>query len=218
MKELWEALIEENANANVSSDEKIPMKGNTFTYVNPGFAEVLNDFNKEAKEMSKENEKMEIENEKPKTEDKEIPKDKMVFASFVCEYTFNESNFDSYVDFLGIYSDPKKAEKICDECIMNWRPMYSYEPDPDNKILYKVKGEYFFDNELMRLTVRNMIILMVELDKFDIIMDKENLTSCRINHDVYIKILKMFNTFKDDKRKIVSKLERGIHCMLEAEK
>ena len=217
MKELLEALIEENTSSD--SDEKIPMKGNTFTYVNPGFAEVLNDLNKEAKEMSKENEKLEIENEKPKTEVyKAIPKDKMVFASFVCEYTFNENNSNSCVDFLGIYSDPKKAEKICDECIMNWRPMDSYEPDTDNKILYKVKGEYFFDNELMRLTVRNMIILMVELDKFDIIMDKENLTSCKINHDVYIKILKMFNTFKDDKRKIISKLERGIHCMLEAKK
>ena len=215
MKELLEALIEENTNVR---DEKIPMKGNTITYMNPGFAEVLNDLNKDTKEM-KENEKLEKENEKPKTEVyKAIPKDKMVFASFVCEYTFNENNSDSYVDFLGIYSDPKKAEKICDECIMNWRPMDSYEPDPDNKILYKVKGEYFFDNELMRLTVRNTIILMVELDKFDIIMDKENLTSCRINHDVYIKILKMFNTFKDDKRKIISKLERGIHCMLEAKK
>ena len=215
MKELLEALIEENANV---SDEKIPMKGNTFTYVNPGFAEVLNDLNKEANEM-KENEKLEKENEKPKTEVyKAIPKDKMVFASFVCEYTFHENNYNSNVDFLGIYTDPKKAEKICDECIMNWRPMDSYEPDPDNKILYKVKGEYFFDNEIMRLTVRNMIILMVELDKFDIIMNKENLSSCKINRDVYIKILKMFNTFKDDKRKIVSKLERNIHYMLEAEK
>ena len=216
MKELLEALIEENANV---SDEKIPMKGNTITYMNPGFAEVLNDLNKEAKEM-KEKEKMEIENEKPKTEvyNKAIPKDKMVFASFVCEYIFHEDNYNSNVDFLGIYSDPKKAEKICDECIMNWRPITTIEPEPDNKNLYKVKGEYFFDNELMRLTVRNMIILMVELDKFDIIMDKENLSSCKINRDVYIKILKMFNTFQDDKRKILSKLERGIHYMLEAEK
>ena len=217
MKELLEALIEENAN--VSSDEKIPMKGNTITYMNPGFTEILNDLNKEAKEMSKENEKMERENEKPKTEAyKAIPKDKMVFASFVCEYTFHENNYNSNVDFLGIYSDPKKAEKICDEYIMNWRPITVIEPEPDNKILYKVKGEYFFNNELMCLTIRNMIILMVELDKFDIIMDKENLTSCRINQDVYFKILKMFNTFKDDKRKIISKLERGIHCMLEAKK
>lgn len=214
MKELLETF-EENANV---SDEKIPMKGNTFTYINPEFAEVLNDLNKEANEM-KENEKLEKENEKPKTEVyKAIPKDKMVFASFVCEYTFHENNYNSNVDFLGIYTDPKKAEKICDECIMNWRPITVIEPEPDNKILYKVKGEYFFDNELMRLTVRNMIILMVELDKFDIIMDKENLSSCKINRDVYIKILKMFNTFKDDKRKIVSKLERGIHYMLEAEK
>ena len=215
MKELLEALIEENTNV---SDEKIPMKGNTFTYMNPGFVEVLNDLNKEAKEISKEKEKLEKENEKPKTEDKAIPKDKMVFASFVCEYTFNENNFNSNVDFLGIYTDPKKAEKIFDECFLNWRPITVIEPEPDNKILYKVKGEYFFDNELMRLTVRNMIILMVELDKFDIIMDKENLTSCKINRDVYIKILKTFNTFKDDKRKIVSKLERGIHHMLESEK
>lgn len=215
MKELLEALIEENANV---SDEKIPMKGNTFTYINPGFAEVLNDLNKEANEM-KENEKLEKENEKPKTEVyKAIPKDKMVFASFVCEYTFHENNHNSNVNFLGIYSDPKKAEKICDEYIMNWRPITVIEPEPDNKILYKVKGEYFFNNELMRLTIRNMIILMVELDKFDIIMDKENLSYCKINMDVYIKILKMFNTFKDDKRKIISTLERGIHYVLETEK
>ena len=206
MKDLLEALISENSN--VSSDDKIPMKGNTITYMNPGFTEILNDLNKEAKEMSKENEKMERENEKPKTEAyKAIPKDKMVFASFVCEYTFHENNYNSNVDFLGIYSDPKKAEKICDEYIMNWRPITVIEPEPDNKILYKVKGEYFFNNELMCLTIRNMIILMVELDKFDIIMDKENLSSCKINQDVYFKILKMFNTFKDDKRKIIKNIQ-----------
>ena len=86
MKELLEALIEENANV---SDEKIPMKGNTFTYMNPGFAEVLNDLNKEAKEksMEKENKKTEV--------FKGMPKDKVVFASFVCEHIFRgENNFD----------------------------------------------------------------------------------------------------------------------------
>ena len=92
MKELLEALIEENANVSSNDNEKMPMKGNTFTYVNPGFADVLNDLNKEAKEMSKENEKLEKENEKPKTEVfKAIPKDKMVFASFDFYYI---SNFD----------------------------------------------------------------------------------------------------------------------------
>ena len=198
MKELLEALIEENTNV---SDEKIPMKGNTFTYMNPGFAEVLNDLNKEAKEMSKENEKLEKENEKPKTEVyKAIPKDKMVFASFVCEYTFHENNYNSNVDFLGIYSDPKKAEKICDECIMNWRPMDSYEPDPDNKILYKVKGEYFFDNELMRLTVRDKIIFMVELDKFNI---DETLTYCNtIDQKMYEKIAELFKIYRHEHDKL----------------
>ena len=216
MKELLEVLIEENAKV---SDEKIPMKGNTITYMNPGFAEVLNDLNKEAKEMSKENEKMEIENEKPKTEVyKGMPKEKVVFASFVCEYTFHENNYNSNVDFLGIYTDPKKAEKICDEFAMaTWRPITAIEPD-DNKNLYKAKGEYYFDNEFMCLTMINRIILMVELDKFNS-MDKENLTYCKyINRDAYTKILKMFNAFKDDKRKILSKLERGIHYMLEDEK
>ena len=94
MKDLLEALISENSN--VSSDDKIPMKGNTITYMNPGFTEILNDLNKEAKEMSKENEKMERENEKPKTEAyKAIPKDKMVFASFVCESTKKQRNIKS---------------------------------------------------------------------------------------------------------------------------
>ena len=107
-----------------------------------------------------------MEKENKKTEVFKNAKNKVVFASFVCEHTFYEDKFSSNVDFLGI-SDAKKEEKIYDEYIMKWRPITVIEPD-DNKILYKVKGEYFFDNELMCLTVRDKIIFMVELDKFNI--------------------------------------------------
>ena len=201
MKELLEALIEENANV---SDEKIPMKGNTFTYMNPGFAEVLNDLNKEAKEksMEKENKKTEV--------FKGIPKDKVVFASFVCEHIFrDENNFDSYVEFLGIFTDPEKAEKACDESNKKgWIPITT-NITPENKIFYKIKGDYYFNNDLMFLTVKNRIVLAVELNNLNI---KENFIYCNsINQKTYMRIVDMFKRYKEEQGKCLSNLENGIH-------
>lgn len=209
MKELLEALIEENAN--VSSDEKIPMKGNTFTYMNPGFTEILNDLNKEAKEMSKENEKLEKENEKPKTEVyKGIPKDKVVFASFICEHIFRdeENNFDSYVEFLGIFTDPEKAEKACDESNKKgWIPITT-NITPENKIFKMKKGYYYFNNDLMFLTVKTRIVLAVELNN----NIKENFIYCNsINQKTYMRIVDMFKRYKEEQGKCLSNLENGIH-------
>ena len=201
MKELLEALIEENTNV---SDEKIPMKGNTFTYMNPGFAEVLNDLNKEAKEqsMEKENKKTEV--------FKGMPKDKVVFASFVCEHIFrDENNFDSYVEFLGIFTDPEKAEKACDESNKKgWIPITS-NITPENKIFYKIKGDYYFNNDLMFLTVKNRIVLAVELNNLNI---KENFMYCNsINQKTYMRIVDMFKRYKEEQGKCLSNLENGIH-------
>ena len=201
MKELLEALIEENTNV---SDEKIPMKGNTFTYMNPEFAEVLNDLNKEAKEqsMEKENKKTEV--------FKGMPKDKVVFASFVCEHIFrDENNFDSYVEFLGIFTDPEKAEKACDESNKKgWIPITT-NITPENKIFYKIKGDYYFNNDLMFLTVKNRIVLAVELNNLNI---KENFMYCNsINQKTYMRIVDMFKRYKEEQGKCLSNLENGIH-------
>ena len=201
MKELLEALIEENTNV---SDEKIPMKGNTFTYMNPGFAEVLNDLNKEAKEksMEKENKKTEV--------FKGMPKDKVVFASFVCEHIFrDENNFDSYVEFLGIFTDPEKAEKACDEGNKKgWIPITT-NITPENKIFYKIKGDYYFNNDLMFLTVKNRIVLAVELNNLNI---KENFMYCNsINQKTYMRIVDMFKRYKEEQSKCLSNLENDIH-------
>ena len=206
MKELLEALIEENANV---SDEKIPMKGNTFTYMNPGFTEILKDLNKEAKEVSKEEKSMEKENKKTEVF-KGMPKDKVVFASFVCEHIFrDENNFDSYVEFLGIFTDPEKAEKACDESNKKgWIPITS-NITPENKIFYKIKGDYYFNNDLMFLTVKNRIVLAVELNKLNI---KENFMYCNsINQKTYMRIVDMFKKYKEEQGKCLSNLENGIH-------
>lgn len=207
MKELLETLIEENAN--VSSDEKIPMKGNTFTYMNPGFAEILKDLNKEAKEVSKEEKTMEKENKKTEVY-KGMPKEKVVFASFICEHIFrDESNFDSYVEFLGIFTDPEKAEKACDESNKKgWIPITT-NITPENKIFYKIKGDYYFNNDHMFLTVKNRIVLAVELNSLNI---KENFMYCNsINQKTYMRIADMFKRYKEEQGKCLSNLENGIH-------
>ena len=208
MKDLLEALIEENANAN---DEKIPMKGNTFTYVNPGFAEVLNDLNEEAKKMEMSKEEKSMEKESKKTEVfKAIPKEKVVFASFICEHIFrDENNFDSYVEFLGIFTDPEKAEKACDEGNKKgWIPITS-NITPENKIFYKIKGDYYFNKDLMFLTIKNRIVLAVELNKFNI---KENFMYCNsISQKTYVRIVDMFKRYREEQGKCLSNLEDGIH-------
>ena len=207
MKELLEALIEENANT--SSDEKIPMKGNTFTYMNPGFTEILKDLNKEAKEVSKEEKSMEKENKKTEVF-KGMPKDKVVFASFVCEHIFrDENNFDSYVEFLGIFTDPEKAEKACDESNKKgWIPITT-NITPENKIFYKIKGDYYFNKDLMFLTIKNRIVLSVELNNLNI---KENFMYCNsINQKTYMRIVDMFKRYKEEQGKCLSNLENGIH-------
>ena len=206
MKELLEALIEENANT--SSDEKIPMKGNTFTYMNPGFTEILKDLNKEAKEVSKEEKFMEKENKKTEVF-KGMPKDKVVFASFVCEHIFrDENNFDSYVEFLGIFTDPEKAEKACDESNKKgWIPITS-NITPENKNFYKIKSDYYFNNDLMFLTVKNRIVLAV-VNNLNI---KENFMYCNsINQKTYMRIVDMFKRYKEEQGKCLSNLENGIH-------
>ena len=152
--------------------------------------------------------------EKPLNKKKEIynaiSKDKVVFASFICEHIFrDESNFDSYVEFLGIFTDPEKAEKACDESNKKgWIPITS-NITPENKIFYKIKGDYYFNNDLMFLTVKNRIVLAVELNNLNI---KENFMYCNsINQKTYMKIVDMFKRYKEEQGKCLSNLENGIH-------
>lgn len=157
---------------------------------------------KEEKSMEKENKKTEV--------FKGMPKDKVVFASFVCEHIFrDENNFDSYVEFLGIFTDPEKAEKACNEGNKKgWIPITS-NITPENKIFYKIKGDYYFNNDLMFLTVKNRIVLAVELNKLNI---KENFMYCNsINQKTYMRIVDMFKRYKEEQGKCLSNLENGIH-------
>lgn len=151
--------------------------------------------------------------EKPLNKKKEvykaISKEKVVFASFVCEHIFrDENNFDSYVEFLGIFTDPEKAEKVCDENKKGWIPITT-NITPENKIFYKIKGDYYFNNDLMFLTVKNRIVLAVELNNLNI---KENFMYCNsINQKTYMRIVDMFKRYKEEQSKCLSNLENGIH-------
>ena len=156
---------------------------------------------KEEKSMEKENKKTEV--------FKGMPKDKVVFASFVCEHIFrDENNFDSYVEFLGIFTDTEKAEKACDESNKKgWIPITS-NITPENKNFYKIKSDYYFNNDLMFLTVKNRIVMAV-VNNFNI---KENFMYCNsINQKTYMKIVDMFKRYKEEQGKCLSNLENGIH-------
>lgn len=149
---------------------------------------------------------------KKKTED--IVSDRFVFASFVCEYEFREDKFSSHSEFLGIFTDPEKAEKACDDfCTMQWTPINSI-PTVDNKYVYKTKGEFLIDDEFMVLTIRSRIVLMVEIDKFNVEAD---LACCYyVDQPEYTKILELFRTYRDENNKSLFKLRNGIHKLFRA--
>ena len=150
-----------------------------------------------------------------------------VYAAFVCDFAFynrsDENEFVQEAEFLGLYSDPEKAEKVCNEyehkSFVQWKPIttLNFIPWYDNhKIFCKLKSEYLFstDYTYFSLTIRNRVVMEVEIDKFT----RSDLTYANfMNQDTYEKILDAFRWFRYEHENNVSKLESAIHKIVEAE-
>ena len=150
-----------------------------------------------------------------------------VYAAFVCDFIFinrtDENEFVQEAEFLGLYSDPEKAEKVCNEYghknFVQWKPItaLNFIPWYDNhKMFYKLKSEYLFstDYTYFSLTIRNRVVMEVEIDKFI----TSDLTYANfMSQDTYEKILDAFRWFRYEHENNVSKLESTIHKLLEAE-
>ena len=149
-----------------------------------------------------------------------------VYAAFVCDFTFynrsDENEFVQEAEFLGLYSDPEKAEKVCNEYghknFVQWKPItaLNFIPWYDNhKMFCKLKSEYLFstDYTYFSLTIRNRVVMEVEIDKFTI----SNLTYANfMSQDTYEKILEAFRWFSYEHENNVYKLESTIHKIVEA--
>ena len=150
-----------------------------------------------------------------------------VYAAFVCDFIFynrtDENEFVQEAEFLGLYKDPEKAEKVCNEYghknFVQWKPItaLNFIPWYDNhKMFCKLKSEYLFstDYTYFSLTIRNRIVMEVEIDKF---ITSDLTYSNFMSQDTYEKILDAFRWFRYEHENNVSKLESTIHKILEAE-
>ena len=150
-----------------------------------------------------------------------------VYAAFVCDFIFinrtDENEFVQEAKFLGLYSDPEKAEKVCNEYghknFVQWKPITALNFIPwydEHKIFCKLKSEYLFstDYTYFSLTIRNRVVMEVEIDKFI----TSDLTYANfMSQDTYEKILDAFRWFRYEHENNVSRLESTIHKILEAE-
>ena len=149
---------------------------------------------------------------------------RFVYIPFTLEHSFNvcsdDNDYEVTTHFLGVFTDPKNAEKQCENDIMNdagWKvmkglPQFPY--DEDYEMYYKLyRSKYFFDRDLMVLNVKYRIILKVKLDDFDMVTI---LSSCNIiEDDKYKAILDMFRNFSEEHEKLISNFENRIHGLLE---
>lgn len=239
-----------------SEDDKIAMKGDSITYVNPEFKSIFNDLNcgnnlnaevkdKKAQKNEKENKDMkEVKFNKSeeyfkavkvaqecareykamKEKEKKNMENQFVYIPFALEHSFNvcsdDNDYEVTTHFLGVFTDPKNAEKQCENDIMNdagWKvmkglPQFPY--DEDYEMYYKLyRSKYFFDSDLMNLSVKYRIILKVKIDDFDMVTV---LSSCNIiEDDKYKALLDMFKKFSEEHDKLLSNFENGIHALLE---
>ena len=159
-----------------------------------------------------------------KEKEKKNMVNQFVYIPFTLEHSFNvcsdDNDYEVLTHFLGVFTDPKNAEKQCENDIANdagWKvmkglPQFPY--DEDYEMYYKLyRSKYFFDSDLMNLSVKYRIILKVKIDDFDMVTV---LSSCNIiEDDTYKSLLDLFRNFSEEHDKLISNFENGIHNLLE---
>lgn len=244
MKDLIEALIRNN----LESSDTVKGVRVTKIFVDPDFNPAIERVKKhkvnEGRNKTEDNATMEKDAKKKdykvdyvvpdyKLHDESVYKEenhaekRKVYAAFVCDFIFinrsDENEFVQEAKFLGLYSDPEKAEKVCNEYghknFVQWKPITALNFIPwydDHKMFCKLKSEYLFstDYTYFSLTIRNRVVMEVEIDKFTI----SDLTYANfMSQDTYEKILEAVRWFGYEHENNVFKLESTIHKIVEAE-
>ena len=250
---IYEEKKSNKPNVHGNEDDKVIMKGNSVSYINPEFESIIKKLNSSNKpeikdEKAQENKKKENKNmedvkftrseeyfkaikvaqecarEYKAMKEKKNIANQFVYIPFTLEHSFNvcsdDNDYEVTTHFLGVFTDPKNAEKQCENDIANdagWRvmkglPQFPY--DEDYEMYYKLyRSKYFFDRDLMVLNIKYRIILKVEVDSFDMVTV---LSSCNIIEDnTYKSLLDLFRNFSEEHDKLISNFENRIHSLLE---
>lgn len=222
--EILKAILEENGRDNPEEkcndkDDKVYMKGDTVTYVNPAFkASIGKNSKSDKKAKVRDNIKKEYE------ETLKVAANDFVYVPVVLEHSFDihsdDYNFGATTYLLGAFIYPKDALAAVEDSInkdtVGWKPIKDsihIPNDEDNGCWRVYQSKYFFSRDLMSLYVKHRIILKVELNNFNVISDISSYKM--MDHDTYKALIDVFGKFRKGYDALLSNIEKGIHNLLE---
>jgi len=149
--------------------------------------------------------------------DKENP---VVYIPVVYELALSVSgmiddDFEASTNILGVFTDLKIAERQCETDINcnddDWKEMKDLPYSRSLDLVRKVyKSKYFFDHDLMVLTIKSRVVLEMRLNDFrkNLVLSSDHL----IDQDDML--LDLFNSFKADYNKLLIDFENNIDNLL----
>ena len=145
----------------------------------------------------------------------------IVYIPISLEYSMSimgeiDEDLVATTNILGVFTDPKKAEKLCETEINgtdDWTPCGPLLLNDASKLYKFYEGCYFFDPEEMVLTINHVVIFKTRANDMNasIRLSTDNI----ITQETYNKLLDVFNTFKEDYSKLLIETKNNVDKLLE---
>ena len=239
--EIIKAILEEenveNCECSKDNNDKVCMKGNSVTYVNPAFKASFGNLADNKPNTNTKDDKVKVcENLKKEykaavkqaqecaKEYKDMKKEvsDFVFIPVTLDHSFSvyskDYNFGGTTHLLGVFIDPNDALKAVEDDIKNdvadWKLIKdSIYPNGEDYGYWRVsRSKYFFNRELLTLSIKHRLIIKVELNNFNVItVSSYNM----IEQDTCKVLLDIFEKFRKEYDILLSNIENSIHELLE---
>ena len=241
--EILKAILEEEnaekCDCGKDNNDKVCMKGDSVTYINPAFkssfgnladnkhsTETKDDKVKVHENLKKEFKAAVKQAQECAKEYKDMKKEAsdFVFIPVTLDHSFSvcseDYNFGGTTHLLGVFIDPNDALKAIEDDIKNdvadWKPIRdSIYPHHDEDYGYwrVSRSKYFFSRELLTLSIKHRLIIKVELNNFNVITELSSYNM--IEQDTYKALLEVFEKFRKEYDILLSNIENSIHELLE---
>ena len=235
-------LGEENAEkyeCGKDNNDKVCMKGNSVTYVNPAFKTSFDNLADNKPNTNTKDDKVKVcENLKKEykaavkqaqecaKEYKDMKKEAsdFVFIPVTLDHSFSvcseDYNFGGTTHLLGVFINPNDALKAIEDDIKNdvadWKPIRDsiYPHNEEDYGYWRVsRSKYFFSRELLTLNIKHRFIIKVELNNFNVVTELSSYNM--IEQDTYKILLDVFEKFRKEYDILLSNIENSINELLE---
>ena len=220
------------------NNDKVCMKGDSITYINPAFkssfgnladnkpntdtddkVKVCENLKKEYKAAVKQTQECAKEYKDMKKEASDF-----VFIPVTLDHSFSvcskDYNFGGTTHLLGVFIDPNDALKAVEDDIKNdvayWKPIRDsiYPNYGEDYGYWRVsRSKYFFNREFLTLSIKHRLIIKVELNNFNAITELSSYNM--IEQDTCKVLLDIFEKFRKEYDILLSNIENSIHELLE---